>query len=269
MRWRRSTNLIEAAFFVTGLENTGILQRDYTEYSFMDRLLMKERNWSGYMLHIDASKPRNPLVREANDIHRALIEHATPEDPIKHAPLEIHHKAFIKEVYDPYETLFTVESIAKWFYQAKDEEKARKIDPNFSPDSKENSLPISNLKQQNRELLEENKRVNEYCKKLLLDSEQLIERLVNQDSKEPSKMKKTEYLELKTNLLSEYLPVNGKDMKILSKAFQNFTSRFEDYKVRPYHKKTVMEWLSEAYDCNDRQQFVFADILIQHFFDLK
>jgi len=162
MKWRRSINLIEVAYFVTGLGDTGILRHEHIEGNLIDRLFKKDRRESGYIVYSDSTigKP-NPLIRESNDIFRALIEHATPEDPLKHAPLKIHHKAFAKGVYEPMDSLFTVESLAQWFYEAGDEEKASKLVPNFSPDSKENSTLIISLKRQNTELSQENERLKQ------------------------------------------------------------------------------------------------------------
>jgi len=68
-----------------------------------------------------------------------------------------------------------------------------------------------------------------------------------------------------TPSLSEYLPVKGDDIKILSKAFQNFPTRFEHYKYLTPPKISVQEWLKSTYGCNSRKQDVFADILRQHF----
>jgi len=65
--------------------------------------------------------------------------------------------------------------------------------------------------------------------------------------------------------LSEYLPVNGRDMKTLSKAFQNFPTRFEYYKKVSPTKKSVSEWLSLSFKCSTREQDVFSNLLTQNF----
>jgi len=59
------------------------------------------------------------------------------------------------------ETTFTRQSLAKWFYQAGngDLEKAKILDPSFTPDTSEKDARVSDLIEQNKKLLEENERL--------------------------------------------------------------------------------------------------------------
>jgi hypothetical protein len=56
-------------------------------------------------------------------------------------------------------SLITVDSLAEWFYEMGDLEKAKKLIPNFTPKIQENALSINELKEQNNRLCEENERL--------------------------------------------------------------------------------------------------------------
>jgi len=285
MKHKRSLTLSETALLVCDIKsralNMKIIIQMMTKWASDNiEILDKAPTASALTQLKNIRKPESSLPEDVAffddviDIYMELSFDAmdlTRKKPIsKTQILEIDYcilkKVDEREIVDIERSTFTRYSLAQWFYEVGDLGRANILVPNFSPEPKENPKQVSNIEQQIKELQEENQRVSEYCKKLLLDSEQLIERLVDQDFKKP---KEAECLELNLTQLSEYLPVSGKEMGILYKAFQSFPSRFEDYKVRSYDKKTVMEWLWEAYKCRDRQQFVYADILIQHFFDSK
>jgi len=104
---------------------------------------------------------------------------------------------------------------------------------------------------------------------LIAENEQLKKRIKELESQQLYKLNEHSLnSKPKQNIepsLSEYLPVNGKDMKTLSKAFQNFPTRFEYYKKVSPTKKLVSEWLSSSFECNTREQDVFADLLTQNF----
>jgi hypothetical protein len=150
------------------------------------------------------------------------------------------------EVYE--NSSFTKESFAQWFYDAGDVEKANILVPNFIPDLVDNMTEINSLQVQNKKLLEE------------------IEQLKNNtEAQEPTLIQDSDKQEIDFDNYANYLPVKGKSMNTLSSAFQSFPTRFENYLVVSPPKVTIKEWLGKAYSCNERNQDVFANILLQNF----
>jgi len=104
---------------------------------------------------------------------------------------------------------------------------------------------------------------------LMTENEQLKIRIKELESQQSNKLNERSLnSEKKQNIepsLSEYLPVKGEDIKTLSKAFQNYPTRFEHYQVMTITKISIQDWLKSAYACSTREQDVFANILLQHF----
>lgn len=253
MKWKKGFTAEEAALVVAGFHEASSIEEVEIKISNGDYQYDEEDLWNCAK---DAQQILNSLLLEA-----CRIEQGYP------STLEV-----FLWFDEQSKIMFTAESLARWFYDLDGLDSARRILPNFNePDLNSDSLRNSLAFQFKKENLNQKR-----CTSIDLPfggSEESIEKLKAENAALKVALFKLKSLysvssnspeEDKKNF-SDYIPVIGKDLQILSRAFQDFPARFPYYETRPYSKKVIMEWLSSSYSLTERASFTFADILMQNF----
>jgi hypothetical protein len=314
MKWKRTLTAEQAALIAVGLDLETDLIKSFSQANEEYEEAAPITDKDGILLsRVSNIYKRYHLLKEALDIYEALMEEIYLSDAFERGESDLssvikiairvaaHEYAY--DIIVPEKTQISKESVAEWFIDNGDSEKANRLIPNLTKKYEESLLSFNELKELREQLETANKEVEVLNRKLGFknqdfDEEQFQSSLSDYEKQhrltsidmptgftESIDVLKTENSALKEDLanlkLSEsvaenhqqkdlndasmFLPVNGNEMTILSKAWQNFPTKFEYYKKRIYTKKIVMEWLDKSYGCNARQQDVFANILKQNF----
>tara|TARA_R110002049_G_scaffold162267_1_gene327964 strand:+ start:647 stop:1438 length:792 start_codon:yes stop_codon:yes gene_type:complete len=257
MKWRNSLTIMEATLAVCGFnieDDIFNIEKKYSEMLPSPSL--------GSIEELPVYPYTKENIEEALAIYSGLLEQASLYS--KHIKPSFESK--LDRVPCPLQTYsdnmldsntlakFTKESLRRWFNEFDDTGKAKKLSPNFELLNEDEINLLESLKLENKELKD---KLESQSHKFLSDIEAV-------NIQQPEVIRDAEQ-EVDFSDLSKYLPVNGRELEILSSAWQNFPSRFEDYKCRNYDKTKIEEWLKSTYDCHARQQFVFADALMQNF----
>jgi hypothetical protein len=157
MRWKKALTIPEAAAFVTG---TNI---NLSKIELIETLNSYKHTERGYFWHNGEKVEIEPFyktIQECLSIRDTLYKEAervATSTELCDDVLNIHEYVCRDSGVKPdlQCTTFTKQSLAQWFYEAGDEEKARILVPNFSSSSKNNTTQPCDLEQQNQELLEE------------------------------------------------------------------------------------------------------------------
>jgi len=236
---RKTLRLQQAALLVMGFDENKTFKQNYDDISPKNdeyNKLMENLSEAKNIYEVLLDDAKLCCGRFRSDTHTVLRVALTAKSASSMGE---------EQFFDPKISTFTISSLAQWFYKEyNDIEKSKIIYPQFTPNIE--IITPGELKRLKDE--------NEALKREL--EQKTTSELIKDDTKnildtEPA--------------LTNYLPVKGKTMEALSLAMQDFPIRFKDHKLRNHTKETVKKWLSSSYNHKQREQFVFADILMQHF----
>lgn len=153
MRWKKALNIIQAAYLVTGLEDREFEMKHYIDEveGEVDLIKFQSHVFKGRIIAGWDEDFTIPKMEESEEIYKALYEDACHEieafEYVNNSegliqslgtksleifqPVKIYSETTKNSKVSPQLTTFTKQSLANWFYEAGDTEKARVLVPNL------------------------------------------------------------------------------------------------------------------------------------------
>lgn len=157
-KWKKALTAEEAALFVLGLhiyktldEEREFIQSQLSNTDSSEDALAS----SGYLDKlIEAQFIRDAIIEDS--LHEVSAAPSRDESILTLTDVDYSDWKLVHDM-SPEMSAFTKKSLAHWFYQAGDAEKAKMLDPIYIPNLQNSSALVAELQEQNKKLTNENK----------------------------------------------------------------------------------------------------------------